>query len=90
MTGKAILLVVIGFSLTLLAVGQRFGSVSNQAVDNYVKYQKETVAHNIAISGANVAANAIYMNPTWDEGYSVPFQDGHLDITVDVVNATLF
>jgi len=89
MTGKAILLVVIGFSLTLLAVGQRFGSVSNQAVDNYVKYQKETVAHNIAISGANVAANAIYMNPTWDEGYSVPFQDGHLDITVDVVNATL-
>ncbi|MCW8804945.1 MAG: hypothetical protein OQK56_00675 [Ignavibacteriaceae bacterium] len=89
MTGKAILLVVIGFSLTLLAVGQRFGSVSNRAVDNYIKYQNETVAHNIAISGANIAANAIYMNPVWDEGYSVPFQNGHLDITVDVVNASL-
>ena len=89
MTGKAILLVVIGFSLTLLSVGQKFGSLSNMAVDNYVTYQKETVAHNIAISGANIAANAIYSNPAWTTGYSVPFQNGHLDITVDIVDAVL-
>ena len=30
MSGKAILLVVIGFSLTLLAVGQRFGEYIQQ------------------------------------------------------------
>ena len=90
MSGKAILLVVIGFSLTLLAVGQRFGSVSNMAVDNYVKYHSETVAHNIAVSGANIAANAIYMNPTWDDGYdNIPYQGGYLDITVDIVDADL-
>ncbi|HSW56138.1 MAG TPA: hypothetical protein VLH59_13720 [Ignavibacteriaceae bacterium] len=89
MSGKAILLVVIGFTLTLLAVGQRFGGISNRVVDNYVKYQVETVAHNIALSGANIAANAIYMNPVWDEGYSVPFQGGHLDVTVEVINAAL-
>jgi hypothetical protein len=90
MTGKAILLVVMGFTLTLLIVGQKFGNVSNQAVDNYVKYQKETVAHNIAISGANIAANAIYMNPTWTAGYSnIPFQDGYLNINVQVVDADL-
>lgn len=89
MSGKAILLVVIGFTLTLLAVGQRFGGISNRVVDNYLKYQNETVAHNIALSGANIAANAVYMNPVWDEGYSVPFQGGHLDVTVEVVNAAL-
>jgi hypothetical protein len=90
MTGKAILLVVIGFSLTLLSVGQKFGSVSNRAVDNYVSYQKETLAHNIAISGANIAANEIYMNPTWTKGYSnMQFQKGNLDVTVDIVDADL-
>jgi len=90
MSGKSILLVVIGFSLTLLAVGQKFGSVSNLAVDNYVKYHSETVAHNIAVSGVNIAANAIYMSPTWDDGYdNIPYQGGYLNITVDVVNEVL-
>ncbi|MCW8817799.1 MAG: hypothetical protein OQK52_08010, partial [Ignavibacteriaceae bacterium] len=89
MTGKAILLVVIGFSLTLLVLGHKFGSLSNRAVDNYVSYQKETVAHNIAISGANIAANEIYMNPGWDDGYSIPFQGGHLDVTVTMVDPVL-
>jgi hypothetical protein len=90
MTGKAILLVVIGFSLTFLIVGQNFGGLSNRAVDNYVTYQKETVAHNIAISGANIAANEIYMNPTWTQGYSnIPFQDGYLNVTVNVVDPVL-
>lgn len=90
MTGKAILLVVMGFTLTLLIVGQKFGNVSNLAVDNYVKYQKETVAHNIAISGANIAANAIYLNPTWNAGYSnIPYQDGYLDLSVQIIDANL-
>jgi hypothetical protein len=89
MTGKAILLVVIGFSLTLLVLGHKFGSLSNRAVDNYVSYQKETVAHNIAISGANIAANEIYMNPGWDDGYSIPFQGGHLDVTVTMIDPVL-
>jgi len=88
MSGKAILIVVIGFTLTLLAVGQKFGSLSNRAVDNYVKYHSETLAHNIAISGANIAANYIYMNPTWDAGFDgIPYQGGYLDVEVDVVNA---
>jgi hypothetical protein len=90
MSGKAILIVVIGFTLTLLAVGQKFGSLSNRAVDNYVKYHSETVAHNIAISGANIAANYIYNNPTWDAGFDgIPYQGGYLDIEVDVVDADL-
>ncbi len=90
MSGKAILIVVIGFTLTLLAVGQKFGSLSNRAVENYVDYQTETVAHNIAVSGANIAANAIYMNPTWNDNYNdVPYQGGYLDLSVDIIDADL-
>lgn len=90
MTGKASLLVVAGFSILFLVVAQNFGSITNRAVDNLVDYETETVAHNIAISGANVAANQIYLNQSWDDGYSnMPFQGGNLDVAVEMVNEFL-
>jgi hypothetical protein len=87
MSGKASLLVIAGFSLIFLVVGQNFGSLSNRAVDNYVDYQTETAAHNIAISGANIAASEIYWDSDWTPtDYPKPFQGGELDVTVEVVN----
>ena len=50
MSGKASLLVVAGFSMLFLIISQNFGSVSNRAVDNFVDYHTETIAHNIAVS----------------------------------------
>ena len=70
MGGKALVLVISGFSLIFLVIAQNFGSVSNRSVDNYVDYYNESVAHNIAVSGANIAANEIYIDPTWDDGYN--------------------
>ena len=88
MGGKASLFVVAGFSLVFLVIANNFGTVSNRSVDNYVDYFSETTAHNIAISGANIAANKIYLDPTWNEGYSdLPFQGGYLDIEVNTVDA---
>jgi len=75
MSGKATLLLIVGFSLIFLVVSKNFGDVSNRAVDNFVDYYTQTVAHDIAISGANIAANNIFLDPTWSSGYSnVPFQ----------------
>jgi len=89
MSGKATLLVIAGFSLIFLVVGQNFGSLSNRAVDNYVTYQKETVAHNIAISGANIAANELFLDRDWTPAdYPKPFQGGELDVDIDVVDET--
>lgn len=83
MTGKASLLVVMGFSLIFLIVGQNFGVVSNRAVEDYVEYNVETIAHNIAVSGANVAANGLFRNSNWaPSGYPKDFQGGTLDIDV--------
>jgi len=87
MSGKATLLLIVGFSLLFLIVSRNFGDVSNRAVDNFINYHKETVAHDIAVSGANVAANQIFMDPTWDDGYDdVPFQNGTMDISVQILD----
>ena len=89
MSGKASLLVVAGLSLVFLVIAQNFGNISNRAVDNYVEYHTETVAHNIAVSGANIAANEVYEDPTWTPtNYPKHFQGGDLDVDVNVVNAT--
>jgi hypothetical protein len=87
MSGKATLFLVVGFSALFLIVSKNFGDVSNRAVDNFVGYYTETVAHDIAISGANIAANNIFLDPTWDDGYSnVPFQGGNLSVQLQVID----
>ncbi len=87
MSGKAALIVVAGFSLIFLVVSQNFGNISNRSVDNYVDYFNETIAHNIAVSGANIAANEIYIDPLWDDGYdNIQYQNGELDIELNIID----
>jgi hypothetical protein len=88
MGGKAALLLVLGFGLIFLVVTQNFGSISTHAVDNMVDYTNETVAHDIAVSGANMAANAIFLDNSWTTGYNnIDFNDGKLNVSVQVINA---
>lgn len=87
MSGKATLFLIVGFSLLFLVISRNFGDVSNRAVDNFVGYYTETVAHDIAISAANIAANQVFLDPTWDDGYSnIPFQGGSFNVQLDVVD----
>ena len=88
MGGKAALLLVVGFSLTYLVIGQNFGSLSTRAVENLTNYYEETASHNIAVSGANMAAHEIFKDPTWTAGYNnLSFSGGNLNVTVQVVDA---
>jgi hypothetical protein len=68
MGGRAILIIVLGFSITLLTIGSRFGKTSNDSVTNYTNYYFQQMAHNIAISGANLAANQFYLASNWTAG----------------------
>ena len=87
MSGKATIFVIAGFSLLFLIIAKNFGDVSNRAVDNFIEYHKETVSHSIAVSGANLAANEIFLDPTWDDGFSNrPFQGGDLDVSVQILD----
>ncbi len=83
MGGKAAILLVLGFSLIFLVVGQNFGNLSIRAVDNEVKYYKDAVAHNLAISGASMAANQLFMDKYWEAGYSnLSFAGGVINVFV--------
>ena len=76
MAGKASLLLVMGFSMIFLVFGQHFNSMSTNAVDNFTDYYAQNMAHNLASSGANLAANAFFLDNNWRAGYSNLNVDG--------------
>ena len=85
--GKASLLLVLGFSTLFMMMGYNSNSVSNYAVENMVDYHTKTMAHNIAVSGANLAANEIFFDNNWTKGYSnLPFHNGTLDVNVEILD----
>jgi hypothetical protein len=87
MVGKAALLLVMGFSLIFLTFGYRFNSVSTQTVQNYADYYNETAAHNLASSGANMAANQIFLDNSWTTGFSnLHLNGGVINVNVQVIN----
>jgi hypothetical protein len=87
MGGKAALFLVCGFSLIFMVVAKNFGNITTRAVDNVVSYHDETVAHSIAVSGANMAANEIFLDNKWDDGYDKkPFMGGNLDVVVEIID----
>jgi len=70
MGGKAAILLVLGFSLIFLVLGRNFLSLTTRAVDNEMIYYNQAQSYNIAVSGANMAANQIFIDKTWSTGYT--------------------
>ncbi|MCL4540222.1 MAG: hypothetical protein M1378_11615 [Bacteroidetes bacterium] len=64
MVGRGTLIIILGFSLVFALAGRYWERTSNESVDNFVEYYDQTVAHNIAVSAANVAADSIFLNPS--------------------------
>ena len=88
MAGKATFLVIIGFTLVFMVAIKNFGRISTDSVGNMVTYYTEMIAHNIAVSGANLASNQIFVDPTWDDGYSdEPLSGGTFDVTIQIIDA---
>lgn len=92
MVGKATLFVVAGFSLIFLVVEYNMGNVSTRAVKNFTEYYLENYSREIATSGANMAANKIFLDPTWTAGFSnMDFKEGKnegkLNVRVDIIDA---
>jgi len=46
-------------------MGYFWGSLATRSVDNHVSYYKSTVAHNIAVSGANIALQEVIADSEW-------------------------
>lgn len=81
MVGKGTLLVVLGFSLVFSLAARYWERTSDESVDNFVEYYDQTVAHNIAVSAANVAADSIFRDPGSPSlSMSGDFSDGTFSI----------
>ncbi len=63
------MLLVLGFSTMFFVMSNNFNNMSLQSVDNFSKYYGETVAHNIAVSAANLAATKIFFDNDWTTGF---------------------
>ena len=85
--GKMSFILVIGFSTLFLIMGYNANSVASRSVQNMADYHARTVAYNIAVSGANLAANEIFLDDNWVVGYpDREFEGGILNAKVDIID----
>jgi len=89
--GKASVLLVMGYCSLLLLSGMLMSDMSVDAYDNAMGYYENVAVRNIAIAGANMAANYIFLYPPlingngWFPGYVTPVQfgGGSFVVTID-------
>lgn len=90
MGGKAALLLVLSFSIIFLIAGFRFNWLSTESVSNLSNYYIETKAHNIAVSGANLAANEIFIDRSWEEGFDdLEYNGGEINVDVQTIGSDI-
>ncbi len=87
MVGRGTLIVILGFSLIFALASRYWERTSTEAVDNFVQYYDETVAHNIAVSAANVAADTVFRDPGAPSvSMSGTFSGGSYNISTSAYN----
>lgn len=77
MVGKASLIVILGFSLIFGVAGQYWNRSTNRAIENFVDYYDTTMAHNIAVSAANIACDSVYFGGWKDTLSTTVMPSGH-------------
>jgi len=83
MGGRAAMLLVLGFSVIFLTIGFNFNSLTNSSVENAMDYFDETQAYNLAVSGANLAANQIFLDKSWTTGYqNISLGGGRINVYI--------
>ncbi|GBD86728.1 hypothetical protein BMS3Abin03_00652 [bacterium BMS3Abin03] len=84
MGGKVSLLLMLGFSAIFALMAKDLLNFSNTASENFYNYYTGTKAHNIAVSGANMAANKLFLNKSWTAGFdNLSIDNGNLNVTVE-------
>ena len=85
MSGKAQLILVIGFGALFLIFGTNFATVSTRSVDNSMLYYDHAIAKNIARAGAQLAVRQIGLDASWMDADELPstLLGGTLSVTVD-------
>ena len=86
--GKLSLFLVLGFSILYMILGNNSNRLSTRTVENMADYSAKTMAHNIAVSGTNLACNQLFQSGNWDEGFAnVSFENGSFSASIQVMDA---
>lgn len=90
MSGKALLILVLGFTVIFLVVGYFWGDLATRSTDNHVSYFKSTVAHNIAVSGANIGLENVIADSNWTSDITNrPFENGYMNVTLTALGPVI-
>lgn len=82
--GKPAIIAVLGYSVIFMMVGLNLNNIGTRSAENYFEYYERSAAHSIAICGANLAANQIFVDATWRAGYGeTGFARGVFSVVVD-------
>lgn len=89
MSGKALLILVIGFTVIFLVMGYFWGGLATRSTDNHVSYYKTTIAHNIAVSGANIGLQEVIADSEWvSDIVDRPFENGVMNVEISPLGPT--
>ena len=81
--GRTAIFMVMGMTAIFLFFGKSANEVGTEAVDNSITYYENTQRYNIAVAGANLACNAIFLDKTWRAGFSnMSFNGGIINVTL--------
>ena len=84
MGGRASMLLVLGFCLIFMTMGTNFNKMTVKSIEGYGNYFNASMAYYIAVTGANMAANQIFVDKTWGAGYSnLSFNGGYLNVYIN-------
>ncbi len=85
--GKSSIIIVLGFMVIVGLTAPNINRLASRTYDNFLTYNGRTHSHDIAVSGANVAANAIFITPTWRSSYNdVVFSGGSYSVSATTYN----
>lgn len=81
--GRTAIYMIIGMSAIFLFFGRTMTSVATDSIDNAITYYENTQRYNIAVAGANLACNQIFLDRTWRSGFTdVEFNGGLFSVSV--------
>jgi hypothetical protein len=83
MSGKALLILVVGFTVIFLIMGYFWGGLATRSTENHISYYKTTIAHNIAVSGANIGLHDVIADSEWvSDIIDRPFEYGYMNVSI--------
>jgi hypothetical protein len=82
--GRTAIYMVMSFTAIFLFFGKVMNDSGTEAFSNAIEYYEQTQVYNIAVAGANLACNQLFLDNTWRTGFSnVVMNGGTFSVVLD-------